>query len=125
MNETLSFRTRLWILFTVSSSVITYTAGPEEVPSVLQHSINVDELALSDGDEPAVSRVIILQGTSDQDGVCRFKKTNTENSRTWFDYVSFWVRNAPSHPQHTAVKQTLGSTHGCSRSRRRVSWRRV
>lgn len=77
MNKPLSYRTPLWILFTVSASVITYTAGPEEVPSVLQHSINVDELALSDGDEPAVSRVIILQGTSDQDGVCRFKKTKT------------------------------------------------
>lgn len=56
---------------------MTYTAGPEEVPSVLQHSINVDELALSDGDEPAVSRVIILQRTSYQDGVCRFMKTKT------------------------------------------------
>lgn len=67
----------LWILFALSSSVITYTAGPEEVPSVLQHSINVDELVLPDGDEPAVSRVIILQGTSYQDGVCRFKKTKT------------------------------------------------
>lgn len=78
MNQLLSYRSRLWILFTVSSSVIitiTYTAGPEEVPSVLQHSINVDELALSYGDESAVSRVIILQGTSYQDGVCRFKKT--------------------------------------------------
>lgn len=77
MNKPLSYRTHLWILFTVSASVITYTAGPEEVPSVLQHSINVDELALSDGDEPAVSRVIILQGTSYQDGVCRVKQTKT------------------------------------------------
>lgn len=74
MNKPLSHQTRLWILFTVSSSVRTYSAGPEEVPSALQHSINVDELALSEGDEPAVSRVIIVQGTSYQDGVCRAER---------------------------------------------------
>lgn len=49
---------------------LTYTASPEEVPSVLQHSIDIDELPLSDGDEPAVSRVIVLQCTSYQDRVC-------------------------------------------------------
>lgn len=49
---------------------LTYTASPEEVPSVLQHSIDIDELPLSDGDEPAVSRVVVLQCTSYQDGVC-------------------------------------------------------
>lgn len=49
---------------------LTYTASPEEVPSVLQHSIDIDKLPLSDGDEPAVSRVVVLQCTSYQDGVC-------------------------------------------------------
>lgn len=48
----------------------THTAGPEEVPSVLQHCIDIDELPLSDGDEPAVSWVVILQRTSYQDRVC-------------------------------------------------------
>lgn len=62
-------------LFNVLSVVITYTASPELVPSALQHGINIDELPLSDGDEPAVSRVIILQRTSYHDGVCGLKNT--------------------------------------------------
>lgn len=51
-------------------SKFTYGASPEEVPSVFQHGVNVDELPLSDGDEPAVSRVEVLQSTSYQDGIC-------------------------------------------------------
>lgn len=62
-------------LFNALSIIITYSASPELVPSALQHSINIDELTLSDGDEPAVSRVIILQRTSYHDGVCRLEKT--------------------------------------------------
>lgn len=52
---------------------VLYTASPEEVPSVLQHCINIDKLPLSDGDEPAVSRVVILQRTSYQDRVAAFR----------------------------------------------------
>lgn len=49
----------------------TYTAGPEVAASVLQHSIDVDELALPDGDEPAVRRLVILPRATYHDGVCR------------------------------------------------------
>lgn len=48
----------------------TYTASPEEVPSVFQHSIDIDKLSLSDGDESAVSRIVVLQCSSYQDRVC-------------------------------------------------------
>lgn len=62
------------VFLNVSSTVMTYAASPELAPSALQHGINIDELPLSDGDEPAVSRVIILQRTRYHDGVCRLKK---------------------------------------------------
>lgn len=48
---------------------LAYTAGPEEVPSVLEHSVDVDDLSLPDGDEPAVSRVVVLQRSGHQDGI--------------------------------------------------------
>lgn len=48
----------------------THTASPEEIPSVLQHCINIDELPFLDGDEPAVSRVVVLYRTGYQDWVC-------------------------------------------------------
>lgn len=48
----------------------TYTASPEEVPSVFQHGIDIDKLSLSDGDESAVSRIVVLQRSSYQDRVC-------------------------------------------------------
>lgn len=51
-------------------SPLTYTASPEEVPSVFKHSVDVDKLSMSDGDEPAVSRVVVLQCSSYQDGIC-------------------------------------------------------
>lgn len=51
---------------------VLYTASPEEVPSVLKHCIHIDELPLSDGDEPAVSWVVVLQCSSYQDRMAAF-----------------------------------------------------
>lgn len=52
---------------------VLYTASPEEVPSVFKHSVDVDKLSLPDGDEPAVSRVVVLQCSSYQDGMAAFR----------------------------------------------------
>lgn len=49
---------------------VTYTSCPEEVPSVLQHCVDIDELPLSNGDESAVSGVVVLQCTSYEDRIC-------------------------------------------------------
>lgn len=56
------------------SRCFTYTASPEEIPSVLQHCIDIDELPLSDWDEPTVSGVVVLQCTSYQNWICSKKK---------------------------------------------------
>lgn len=64
------------------SIVFTYNAGPEEVSSVPQHSIDIDELPLSDRDEPAVSRVVVLQRTCYQDGICARSYTESEASHS-------------------------------------------
>jgi len=47
----------------------TYTASPEEVPTVFQHGIHIYRLALLDGNEATVLRVIILQSSSDENGI--------------------------------------------------------
>lgn len=68
----------------------TYTASPEEVPSVFQHSIDVDKLSLSDVDESAVSGIVVLQRSSYQDRVCagaevaiRFTLSDTSFYAEW------------------------------------------
>lgn len=72
----INYKTRLRASPDLSPLAIAYAAGPEEVPSVLQHGVNIDELSLPDGDEPTVGRVVILQSSSYQDGVCALKKEN-------------------------------------------------
>lgn len=42
----------------------THAASPEKVPSVFQHGININKLTLSDGDEPTISRVVVMYCTS-------------------------------------------------------------
>lgn len=63
--------TNAGLLFSVIWAL--YTASPEEIPSVFQHCINIDELPLLDGDEPAVSRVVVLQGAGYQDWMTAFR----------------------------------------------------
>lgn len=106
-------------LFHVLSVVITYTASPELAASALQHGIHVDELPLSDGDEPAVSRVVILQRTSDHDGVCRLKNTmRTDEIKSSGGLTGTF--------SDRAFGPTLGgSTHGCSRRQHTASFWRV
>lgn len=58
------------IYLNYETNIFTHTAGPKEVPSVLQHCIDIDQLSLSDGDEPAVSGVVVLHCTSNQNGIC-------------------------------------------------------
>lgn len=56
-------------------TVDTYTAGPKEVPTVFQHGIHIDRLALVDVNEATVLWVIILQSSSDENGICEYTTT--------------------------------------------------
>lgn len=58
--------------FLLSIIRILHAASPEEIPSVFEQSVNIDNLALPDGDEPAVSWVVVLQRTSYQDRIAAF-----------------------------------------------------
>ncbi len=56
-----------------SNAVDTYAASPKEVPTVFQHGVHIDRLALVDVNEATVLWVIILQSSSDENGICGFR----------------------------------------------------
>lgn len=66
-------------MFVIQISLVrldcTYTTSPEEVPTVFQHGIHIDRLALLDVNEATVLRVIILQSSSDENGICEYTTT--------------------------------------------------